>query len=192
MLFVKIASVVGVVLATLSASTAHAQVVVYLPYSSLDTMTAQASPPLTLSVKRYKEGEEPRPEPDLQPTTITAKDTDEYGVQGTNPLQKVKRTVETLSCTEKPYSIQLPPHLGPVFRGTSQGGAIPEGTHIWDFLYKGCVTPNTWANQGPQTIPEQVYVNKYIIDDGEAADSQLKDPDVTVSQTITRPAISKT
>lgn len=123
------------------------EVIVYLPYSSSDPMTASAAAPITLSVKRYPNNTPPAsiPGPDTHDTIVTGKDTDEYGIPGTTPLQKIKVNTVTLTCTA--VSIQRTPTSGPVLRGI-QG----DGSFIWDFVYTGVVMPNTWPS-APFTLP---------------------------------------
>ena len=185
MSFKKFATMSLGAVALLMGSNAKAQqVIVYLPYSASDSMTASASEPITLPVKRYPTNTHPSliPAADTIKSKIIGKDTDEYSEVGSTPLQKIKQNTVTLTCTA--ISVDYQPLSGPVLRGIQ-----PDGSFIWDFIYTGVRMPNTWPS-APFTLPTRVFVNKYRVDDGDTI-QQIKDVPINLSQTIEIPPISQ-
>ena len=152
----------------------------FFPYISAPAMTAQASAPITLTVK-YRTPGHPNPA-DASPYTITGKDMDTWKNPSSSQTLEV---ADHMGCSKE--TEQYPVRSDPAFRGTS-----PDNISTWDVVVSGLSVIDPGSN-ARRTIPEQVYVNKYLVANvalkGEIRDGQKQnDAPIEVSQTIIRPA----
>ena len=151
----------------------------FFPYVSAPALTAQASAPITLTVK-YRTPNQPNPA-DAFPFTITGKDMDTWKNPSNNQTLEV---ADHMVCTRgaEQYAVSS----GPNFRGTSQ-----DNTATWDVIVFGRSILDPGPNR--KTVPEQVFVNKYLVANiavqGEVRNAEKQnDVPIEVTQTIILPA----